>query len=241
MKRLLAALALIAALYVPAHALTDEEYIRLKRYPAFAEADRSLASAYNDAKDSMIRSAFEELRESQRDWIDYGRDQAARRLMRQDYSRVDAYTEVTRRRTAYIRQQISEHSARTPRPRPSNPRPSTTRPSISRPSASEQGVRPDRRNVDEFTGQYSKGRDVYMAVEWINRTQRLMGVRLRSGNEEWFGRGRLQGNVLTAEAGSKYITLQFSENYSIRVETNEAFNNAMDFNAAGWYKRIYSE
>ena len=241
MKRLLAVLALILALYVPAHALTDEEYIRLKRYPAFAEADRSLASAYNDAKDAMIRSAFEDLRESQREWIDSGRDREARRLIRQDYSRVEAYTEVTRRRTAYIRQQISEHSARTPRPRPSNPRPS--RPSTTRPSASssEQGVRPDRRNVDSFTGQYSKGREVYMAVEWINRSERFMGVRLRCGNEEWLGRGRLHGREITAESGSKSITLYFSEDYTVRVEPNEAFNRAMDFDAEGRYRRIYSD
>ena len=227
MKRLFAALALILALYVPAHALSDEEYIRLKRYPAFAEADRSLASAYNDAKDAMTHLAFEDLRESQREWIDYGRDREARRLIRQNYSRVEAYTEVTRRRTAYIRQQISEHSARTPRPRPSTTRPSEPRP------------RPNRVNADEFAGQYSKGKEVYMAVEWINRTERFMSVRLRCRDEEWTGRGRLHGRELTVESGSKSVTLYFSDDYTIRVNTNEAFRRAMDFDAEGTYKRIY--
>ncbi|MBQ7216222.1 MAG: hypothetical protein IJS39_09600 [Synergistaceae bacterium] len=234
MKRLLAVLTLVLALYVPAYALSDEEYIRLKRYPAFAEADRSLASAYNDAKDAMIHSAFEELRESQRDWIDSGRDREARRLMREDYSRVEAYTEVTRRRTAYIRQQISEHSARTPRPRPSNPRPSTTRPSVTRPSA-------PRRTADEFTGYFSSSEGVYMAVEWINRADRFMGVRLRCRDEEWFGRGRLHGRELTAESGNKSVTLYFADDHTVRVEPNSAFNRAMDFDAEGRYKRIYSE
>ena len=227
MKRLFAALALILALYVPAHALSDEEYIRLQRYPAFAEADRSLASAYNDAKDAMTHLAFEDLRESQREWIDYGRDREARRLIRQNYSRVEAYTEVTRRRTAYIRQQISEHSARTPRPRPSTTRPSEPRP------------RPNRVNADEFAGQYSKGKEVYMAVEWINRTERFMSVRLRCRDEEWTGRGRLHGRELTVESGSKSVTLYFSDDYTIRVNTNEAFRRAMDFDAEGTYKRIY--
>ena len=232
MKRLLAVLTLVLALYVPAYALSDEEYIRLKRYPAFAEADRSLASAYNDAKDAMTHLAFEDLRESQREWIDYGRDREARRLIRQNYSRVEAYTEVTRRRTAYIRQQISEHSARTPRPRPSTTRPSTTRPSEPRP-------RPNRVNADEFAGQYSKGKEVYMAVEWINRTERFMSVRLRCRDEEWTGRGRLHGRELTVESGSKSVTLYFSDDYTIRVNTNEAFRRAMDFDAEGTYKRIY--
>ncbi|MBQ7544127.1 MAG: DUF1311 domain-containing protein [Synergistaceae bacterium] len=228
MKRLLAALTLILALCVPAHALSDEEYIRLKRSPAFAEADRSLASAYNDAKDAMSYSAFEELRESQREWIDYGRDQEASRLMRQDYSRVEAYTEVTRRRTAYIRQQISEYSARTPRNRPSTPRPAEPR------------RNPNRPDFDIFTGQFSKDDDVYMSVQWVNKSSRLMGVRLRCGDEEWFGKGRLHERELTAEAGSKSVTLYFVNANAIRIETNEAFNRAMDFNAEGRYTRLYS-
>ncbi len=225
MKRLLAAVALILALYVPAYALSDEDYIRFKRNPAFAEADRSLASAYNDAKDSMTHNAFEDLRESQREWVEYGRDREARRLMREDYSRVEAYTEVTRRRVAYIKQQIAEHSARTPRPRPSTPRPTT------RPRAAE---------VDPFTGYFNNGEGVYMAVEWINRTERFMGVRLRYRDEEWFGRGRLHGRELTAESGNKYVVLYFVDENTIRVEPNSAFNRAMDFDASGRYKRNYS-
>ncbi len=220
MKRLLAALALILALYVPAYALSDEDYIRFKRYPAFAEADRSLASAYNDAKDAMTHTAFEELRESQREWIDSGRDREARRLMRQDYSRVEAYTEVTRRRVVYIRQQISEHSARTPRPRPA-PRPRASR-------------------ADDFTGYFNNGEGVYMAIEWINRTERFMGVRLRYRDEEWFGRGRLHGRELTAESGNKAVTLHFVDEDTIRVETNGAFNRAMGFDAEGKYRRNHS-
>ena len=175
MKRLLAALILILALYVPAYALSDEDYIRFKRSPAFAEADRSLASAYNDAKDAVSRSDFDELRESQRDWIDSGRDREARRLMREEYSRLEAYTEVTNRRAAYIRRFISEHSAR----RPSTRTP-TTRPS--RPSTSS-------RETDQFTGYFNKNGDIYMSVQWVNRSKRFMGVRLRHRDEEWFGRG----------------------------------------------------
>ena len=219
MKRLLAALALILALSVPAHALSDEDYIRLKRYPEFAEADRLLSRAYNDAKDAMSYTAFEELRDSQREWIDYGRDQEARRLMREEYSRVEAYTEAPRRRTAYIRQEISKHSARTPRSRTSD-----------RPAS-----RP--RDTEEFTGYFNKDGDVYMAVQWVNRSKRFMGVRLRYRDEEWFGRGTLHGKELTVTSGSASVTLNFVNENNIRVSTNEAFQRRMEFDAEGRYRR----
>ena len=225
MKRLLAALILILALYVPAYALSDEDYIRFKRNPAFAEADRSLASAYNDAKDAMTHSDFEDLRESQREWIDSGRDREARRLMREDYSRVEAYTEVTRRRTDYIRREISKHSARTPKTRPSSQRPS----------------RPEHDNLreaDDFTGYFSKSGEIYMAVQWVNRSQRFMGVRLRYRDEEWFGRGYLHGRELTVEAGRASVTLNFVNKDVIQVSTNEIFQNRMDINAEGRYRRM---
>ena len=227
MKRILAALTLILVLSVPAYALSDEEYIRLKRFPAFAEADRELTRAYNAAKNSMTDSDFEELRASQREWLDSTRDREARRLMREDYSRVEAYTEVTRRRAAYIRQAVSEHPARTSRPRPSTPRQTTPRQTT--------------RDSDVFTGYFENGKDVHMAVQWINKSQRVMGVRLRCRDEEWFGRGRLNGRELTAESGSKSVTLHFVNADAIRVETNEAFDRAMDFEAAGRYRRMYSD
>ena len=230
MKRILAALTLILALSVPAHALTDEEYIRLKRAPTFAEADRELTRAYNAAKDSMTYSAFEELRESQREWLESGRDTEARRLMREEYSRIEAYTEVTRRRAAYIRQEISEHSAGTSRS-------STQKTSTPRQSTPRQS----RQDSDTFTGYFDNGNDVHMSVQWINKTQRVMGVRLRCSDEEWFGKGRLNGRELTVEAGSKSVTLHFVNANAIRVETNEAFDRAMDFNAAGRYRRMYSD
>ena len=226
MKRLLAALTLILALYVPAYALSDEDYIRFKRNPAFAEADRSLASAYNDAKDAMTHSDFEELRESQREWLDSGRDREARRLMREDYSRVEAYTEVTRRRTDYIRREISEHSARTSNRKPSRQSQSRPRPS---------------RGADDFTGYFNNGRDVYMSVQWVNRSQRFMGVRLRYRDEEWFGRGYLNGRELTVESGRSSVTLEFVNRDTIRVSTNEAFQKRMDFDAEGRYRRTNSD
>ena len=225
MKRLLAAITLILALYVPAHALSDEDYIRLKRAPAFAEADRELTQAYNKAKESMTYADFQELRESQREWIESGRDREARRLMREEYSRVEAYTEVTRNRAAYIRQEISEHSESASRPRPSTQRPRT---------------RTQEQDSDAFTGYFNNGKDVYMSVQWINKLQDFMGVRFRYRDEEWFGRGKLRGRELTAESGNKSVTLHFINEDAIRVETNEAFNLAMGFDAEGRYKRNYS-
>ena len=215
MKRLLTALALIMVLCVPAHALTDAEYIRLKRSPEFTQADRELTKAYNDAKDSMRASDFEKLRDEQREWIDYGRDEHARSLMRNDdYSRIEAYTEATRARTREIRKAIAD----SPRPR-TRPRP-----------------RPEPQTVD-YSGYFNKGKDVYMSVQYINKADKFMGVRLRYRDEEWFGRGRLHGKELTASSGNKSVTLYFVNNNTINVETNEAFNRAMGFDAEGRYRR----
>ncbi len=172
----------------------------------------------------MRASDFERLRDEQREWLDYGRDEHARRLMRNDYSRIEAYTEATRVRTREIRKAVAD----SPRPRP-RPRPSTNTNTRSEPS------------IDGFTGYFNNGNDVYMSVQWINRAERFMGVRLRHRDEEWFGRGRLRGKELTAESGNKIVTLYFVNNNNIRVETNESFKRAMEFDAEGRYRRNYEK
>ena len=103
MRPLLKALLLLMVIAIPAEALSDAEYLRFKKDPDFAQADRELTQAYNEAKSSMSRDDFAELREAQREWIEWGRDEHARQLMRHDYTRLEAYTEATRFRTQEIR------------------------------------------------------------------------------------------------------------------------------------------
>ena len=62
MKRFMSALVLIIVLCVPAFALSDAEFLEMKKDPEFSEANRKLNSAYNQAKKSMTKAKFERLK-----------------------------------------------------------------------------------------------------------------------------------------------------------------------------------
>lgn len=102
MKRLISALALITVLCVPALALSDSEYLEMKKDPAFRAADTQLTRAYNQAKNSMSKSDFEKLRREQRKWIESGRDSEAKSVMRNRNPKLFAYTHVTLERARKI-------------------------------------------------------------------------------------------------------------------------------------------
>lgn len=107
MKRLISIFALIFVFCAPAFALSDAEYLKMKKDPEFAKADRELTRAYNDAKNSMTKSEFSELKNSQRQWISSGRDLYAKKLIREGYSRIEAYTEATLARVQEIRSEMT--------------------------------------------------------------------------------------------------------------------------------------
>ena len=99
MKRLMSIIAVVLVFTVPAFALSDAEYLRMKKSSAdFAEADEFLTDAYNNVKSVMSRSDFASIKEEQREWIKSGRDKAARAFMREGYSKMEAYTKATEER-----------------------------------------------------------------------------------------------------------------------------------------------
>ncbi len=99
MKRLMSIVAVVLVFTVPAFALSDAEYLRMKRSSAeFAAADKFLSEAYNNVKNVMSRSEFASVKEEQREWIKRGRDEAARAFMDDGYSRIEAYTKATEER-----------------------------------------------------------------------------------------------------------------------------------------------
>ncbi len=110
MKRIISALVILCVFAIPAFALSDAEYLRMKKNRDFAEADRELTRVYNDAKDKMSFSAFTELRKSQREWLKTGRDRQARELIRDGETRLNAYTEVTLQRVTFIMNAIEDNS-----------------------------------------------------------------------------------------------------------------------------------
>ena len=99
MKRLMSIVAVILVFAVPALALSDSEYLRMKKSSAdFAAADKFLSDAYNNVKNVMSRSEFASIKEEQREWIKSGRDEAARAFMNEEYSKIEAYTKATEER-----------------------------------------------------------------------------------------------------------------------------------------------
>ena len=107
MKRLISIIVIIFICTMPAFALSDSEYLKMKKDPEFAKADRELTRAYNDAKDRMTKSEFSNLKDSQRQWIASGRDNHAKKLIREGYSRIEAYTEATFARAQEIRNDMT--------------------------------------------------------------------------------------------------------------------------------------
>ena len=96
MRKILAALMLVVLSASVCFALTDAEYLRMKKTNAdFARADRRLSQVWKKLKGSLSKEVFAELQEYQREWIDSGRDIEAQGLMDEGYSRVEAYTMAT--------------------------------------------------------------------------------------------------------------------------------------------------
>lgn len=109
MKRLISALALMIMLSVPAMALSDSEYLRLKKSNAdFARADRKLAQVWKRLSDKLPGYVYRYLREEQRDWIASGRDADAERYMSEGYSKAEAYTMATNDRADYLPERARE-------------------------------------------------------------------------------------------------------------------------------------
>lgn len=96
MRKIFAALMLAVLSASMCFALTDEEYLRMKKTNAdFARADRRLSQVWKKLKGSVSKAVFTELQDYQREWIDSGRDIEAQGLMDEGYSRVEAYTMAT--------------------------------------------------------------------------------------------------------------------------------------------------
>ena len=96
MKRIFSAVMLMFILAGSAFALSDSEYREMRKNSrAFREADNFLAEAYNSLKEVMPRLEFKGLQEQQREWINYGRDEAAETYIEKGLSRIEAYTQAT--------------------------------------------------------------------------------------------------------------------------------------------------
>ena len=96
MKKFLSALMLLILISAPAFALSDADYLKMKRNSqSFARADRKLTNTWNKLKKSLPDYAFQELQKNQREWVKKGRDDEAKKYIKEGYSRTEAYTLAT--------------------------------------------------------------------------------------------------------------------------------------------------
>ena len=110
-KFLLAGLLLLACCNY-AFALSDNEYAQLMKNAAFAKADRELSKAWKAAQTKLAKNknALNNLRKDQREWVRTGRDEEAEALMDEEgWSKLKAYTEATKARTAYLPELAQEY------------------------------------------------------------------------------------------------------------------------------------
>lgn len=106
--KMAAALAALLCLCGSAFALSNADYRKLLKDPAFKEADEALTGAWSEAKNNLTAAQFEELRGDQRAWIAGGRDEEARDLMDGGMKKAEAYAEATMNRVIYINGKISQ-------------------------------------------------------------------------------------------------------------------------------------
>lgn len=120
MKKIFAIVAFVLVLAGTAFALSDEEYLSLKKSNAdFAKADKRLTQVYGKLKETLSKKAFAEVKDEQLDWIDLGRDEDAAELMSRGYSRAEAYTMATSDRADYLQEILDEAQAKKAKPKKS--------------------------------------------------------------------------------------------------------------------------
>ena len=109
MKKVFAVVAVLLAFVGTAFALSDGEYLSLKKSNSdFAKADKRLAQVYGKLRNALSKKEFAELKDDQLEWINSGRDEEAEALMNEGYSRAEAYTMATNDRAGYLQELLDE-------------------------------------------------------------------------------------------------------------------------------------
>ncbi|MBQ7197098.1 MAG: DUF1311 domain-containing protein [Synergistaceae bacterium] len=213
MKRLISVVAIIFVFAVPAFALSDAEYLRMKKNPDFAAADKELTNAYNQAKKSMSKEEFAEFKDDQREWIARDRDVRAQAFMEDGYSRVEAYTMATLERAEGIRARLSVIML---------------------------GLI-DVRDIDD--AYFDNGKDSYLYLSLYDYSGMAFEVSFSGQGDkiELTGVYDYDNKILEASDGDLKATLKFLDEDTVRVKVNSPFKRAFSVNPEGTYKRHYGK
>ena len=261
MKRFVTALVLLMLMFSPALALSDSEYLRMRKSNSdFARADKRLNQVWAGLKKSLPKKIFSQLDKLQREWVISGRDEEAEVLMNDGYSRMEAYTIATNDRAdslPKIAEELRESRSRNTTPTPArktqsrneestteSPRRNQTR----RPLDDESEPEPQESatlRASDIEGEYQNdGGFVSVRLTDINSDEMEVTFSRFKDGTHWTAKGWLDSNILEL-SDSNYsecqATLTFSRG-SVKVEITdtEDWNEAIspDFLLKGTYKKL---
>ena len=250
MKRIFIALVLVLAVSASAFALSDAEYRRLKRTSSdFRRADNELTQVWKELKESLSSKVFAELQKNQREWIREGRDDAARKYIREGYSRAEAYTMATNDRAELLpelaeeiqssqparpRRQVRQ-PAPEPKPKP-KPRPAPAPEPEPEPEPEQEPDDDNKGEIEEERfrnqepgnpeGNYSR-KDAFMTVIITDKSSMEASVTISIKSPEevtWSSESWIDGDTLVLydkTYSDCYLTLTFEKN-RVKIAASES-------------------
>ncbi|MBQ7193560.1 MAG: DUF1311 domain-containing protein [Synergistaceae bacterium] len=250
MKRFISALLLIVLMSVPAVALTDSEYLRMRKSSSdFARADKRLNQVWSSLKKSLPKSVFSQLEKSQAEWVRTGRDDEASAYMEDGYSRMEAYTMATSARAddlpkiaETIRKDLKNKNNASQSQKKSEPQ------KVRKPEPEPEPEEPEEPGAplssSEIAGEYQSNTGfVSVRIIDLNTDEAEVTFSRYKDGTHWTARGWIEENVIElsdSEYSSCQATLTFSRK-TVRVEVSETddWNEAIapDFVVAGTYRK----
>ncbi|MBQ3394896.1 MAG: DUF1311 domain-containing protein [Synergistaceae bacterium] len=248
MKRIFIALVLVLAVSASAFALSDAEYRRLKRTSSdFRRADNELTQVWKELKESLSSKVFAELQKNQREWIRKGRDDAARKYIREGYSRAEAYTMATNDRAELLPGLAEElntskparprRQVRQPAPEPKpKPRPAPESEPVPEPKPESESDDDDKGEIEEERfknqepgdpeGNYSS-KNAFMTVIITDKSSMEASVTISIKSPEevtWSSESWIDGDTLVLydkTYSDCYLTLTFEKN-RVKIAASES-------------------
>ncbi len=253
MKRFVYALALIFLLTAPAFALSDEEYLKMRKSNSdFARADKKLSQVYSRLKSKLPKRVFAELQKSQREWVSSGRDEAAAALMNDGYSRLEAYTIATNDRADILPEIAAEISESLKNSRKSPPRKQEVQPKKIPDPEPEPEPDPEPEptesaplSISQIEGEYQSDNGfLTVRITDLNTSEVQVTFSRFKDGVHWTSKGWLENGVLELSDNNYsecQATLKFSAG-SVKVEITDTddWNEAVspDFVLKGTYKKL---
>ena len=240
MKKIFSALMLLLLISSSAFALSDAEYLKMKRNSqSFARADRKLTNVWNKLKKSLPDYAFQELQKNQREWIKKGRDDAAKKYIKEGYSRTEAYTLATNDRANNLPGLAEDYeNDNEPQSEPGFPLNSKTEEEFE--TEEEESNRDDKRgeieeerfakdqDTDEiiYEGNYTRrDKNAFMTIVIVDKSSKEADVTISIKNPEvtWSAKGWIGDNNLLELFDQNYGNCQADLTFSkkrVKIESS---------------------